>query len=123
MSRMPLLALVALLALYTPLAHPQSEPSGAVAQEVRYQSDRYGDLPPRDYSRDNFLRAQVQHAIGRAVPRQAGRNPIRVEVRGGQVHLIGKVRDAQTRALAYRVAREVPGVRRVSVRRLYASRW
>ena len=112
MSRLPLLALFALLALATPSAYAQADPSG-----------RYGDQPLPNYQQDRLIHDQVHDAIEGALGRQASRTPIRVEVRRGHVHLVGKVRDARARALAHRVAHDVPGVRSVSVRRLYASRW
>ena len=122
MSRLPLLALVASLALaVVPLAHAEHEPTVVVVQSDQYRSDRYGDQPPRDYRQDRVLQYRVHDAIDGALGRDARR--IRVEVRRGHVLLKGKVHDARTRALAYRVAHEVPGVRGVSVRRLYASRW
>lgn len=126
MFRLPLIALVASLSLaVAPLALAEHEPSQPLSNPSAsgdpYQADRDRAQRPRDYESDAFLHDRVHDAIEGALGRDASR--IRVDVRRGHVYLSGKVRDARTRALAHRVAHDVPGVNGVSVRGLYASRW
>lgn len=109
MSRLLLVLLGSLLIAGAPLAHAQNQAS---------TSEMY---QPRDFQADGALRKQVQVAIEAAAGRDANR--IVVDVRRGHVHLSGKVRDARTRSVAHEAAHAVPGVKRVTVRKLYASRW
>ena len=112
-----------------------SVPLAASAEDYRYPQ-RYDD--PRDYRRDDRFddrydyddrryRGDSDHEIHEevhdALVRTLGHvgNRIAVTVHHGRVVLSGSVPDSRTRRIAHEVAHDVPGVRSVTMSRLYAG--
>lgn len=111
-----------------------SVPLAASAEDYRYpqryedprdyrRDDRYDDrydYDDRSYGRDDHeLHDEVHDALVQALG-QVG-NRIGVSVHHGRVVLSGSVPDSRTRRIAHDVAHDVPGVRSVTMSRLYAG--
>lgn len=85
----------------------------------RYEDSRYDDRYQYDGGDDHELHDAVHDALVQELG-QVG-NRIVVTVHHGQVALSGSVPDTHTRRIAHDIAHDVPGVRGVTMSRLYAG--
>ena len=98
-------------------------PLAASAEDYRYPQrydDRY-DYDDRRYrgGSDHEIHDEVHDALVQALGHVGNR--IAVTVHHGRVVLSGSVPDSRSRRIAHEVAHDVPGVRSVTMSRLYAG--